>query len=390
MVERSLTWKSVACLVLAGSIIAGAGAAADDQPAPVPTAAPSAAPSPAPSPESSPPGPAPIEITGFVDTYYGYNFNKPAGDTPLRNFDTKHNQVSLGLIEVALEQKPTATSRLGFRADLDFGPTTDLVHASEPGGTDVFKTFEQGYLSWLAPAGKGLQLDVGKFVTPFGAEVIEAKDDWNYSRSLLFALAIPYYHVGLRATYNVSDKVALTGFLVNGWNDAVDNNGGKSIGISATVKPHPKLTIVGNFMGGPEQKDDSADKRYLWDGTVTFNATPTLSLMANYDYGKDRFAGVPVKWQGVAGYLRWQATPRWALSPRVEWLDDADGFMTGVSQKVREFTLTSENKIDGGLLARFEFRRDMADEPFFVKNGGKVKGQSTFTVGLVYAYGTHF
>jgi len=390
MVERSLTWKSVACLVLAGSIIGGAGAAADDQPAPVPTAAPSAAPSPAPSPESSPPGPAPIEITGFVDTYYGYNFNKPAGDTPLRNFDTKHNQVSLGLIEVALEQKPIATSRLGFRADLDFGPTTDLVHAAEPGGTDVFKTFEQGYLSWLAPAGKGLQLDVGKFVTPFGAEVIEAKDDWNYSRSLLFALAIPYYHVGLRATYNVSDKVALTGFLVNGWNDAVDNNGGKSIGVSATVKPHPKLTIVGNFMGGPEQKDDSADKRYLWDGTVTFNATPTLSLMANYDYGKDRFAGVPVKWQGVAGYLRWQATPRWALSPRVEWLDDADGFMTGVSQKVREFTLTSENKIDGGLLARFEFRRDMADEPFFVKNGGKVKGQSTFTVGLVYAYGTRF
>ena len=74
----------------------------------------------------------------------------------------------------------------------------------------------------------------------------------------------------------------------------------------------------------------------------------------------------------------------------MEWLDDADGFMTGVSQRVKEVTLTSENKIDGGLLARLEFRRDMADEPFFVKDGGKVKAQSTFTVGLVYAFGTHF
>jgi len=386
-------WTSVTATMLAFSVI-GIVASADDTPAPAPppapTAAPSAAPSPAASPETSPPGPSPVELTSFVDTYYSYNFNKPAGDTPLRNFDTKHNQLSINLVEVALEQKPTAKGRLGFRADLDFGPTTDIVHAAEPGGTDVFKIFEQGYLSYLAPAGTGLQLDVGKFVTPFGAEVIETKDNWNYSRALLFALAIPYYHVGVRATYNVNDKLTLNGYLVNGWNDAVDNNGGKSIGLSATLKPHPKLTIVGNFMGGPEQKDDSADKRYLWDGTVTFNATPTISLMANYDYGKDRFAGVPVKWQGIAGYVRWQATPNWALAPRVEWLDDADGFMTGVSQKVKEVTFTSENKIDGGLLARLEFRRDMADEPFFVKDGEKVKAQNTFTVGLVYAFGTKF
>src|SRR6266545_729633 len=99
-------------------------AVADDKPAPAPTAAPTAAPSAAPSPETSPAGPAPIDITGLVDTYYGYNFNHPPGDTQLRNFDTKHNQLSFGLLEVALEQKPTAQSRLGFRADLDYGPTT--------------------------------------------------------------------------------------------------------------------------------------------------------------------------------------------------------------------------------------------------------------------------
>src|SRR5438128_8778417 len=219
-----MRWKSAAAMTLAGSIIAAASVAADDKPAPAPTAAPSAAPSPEPSPEGATAAPAPIEITGFVDTYYGYNFNKSPVDTQLRNFDTKHNQLSFNLLEVALEQKPTAKNRLGFRADLDYGPTTDIVHAAEPGGTDVFKIFEQGYLSYLASAGKGLQFDGGKFVTLFGAEVIETKDTWTYSRSLLFAVAIPYYHVGLRATYPFSDKVTLAGYLVNGWNDAVDNN----------------------------------------------------------------------------------------------------------------------------------------------------------------------
>jgi hypothetical protein len=377
-------------LAMSALAMSALAAGADDAPA---AASPSPSPASSPAPVVAPAeasAPAPIEIAGFVDTYYGYNLNKPTGDGQLRNFDTKHNQVSLGLIEVALEQKPTAKSRLGFRADLDFGPVTETVHSAEPGGTEIFKTFEQGYLSYLAPAGKGLQIDVGKFVTPHGAEVIEAKDNWNYSRSLLFALAIPYYHVGLRASYPVSDKVTLAGFLVNGWNDAVDNNGGKTVGVQATLKPHPKLTLVHNFMGGPEQKDDTGDTRYLWDTTLTFNATPTLSLMVNHDYGKDRVAGAPVRWQGVAAYARWQILPTWAVAPRVEWYDDRDGFTTGTSQTVKELTLTSEQKIDGGLVTRVEFRRDFSDQPFFRKDGTAVKSQSTVTIGLVYAFGSRF
>ena len=45
-----------------------------------------------------------------------------------------------------------------------------------------------------------MQCDVGKFVTPIGAEVIESQDNWNYTRSILFGYAIPFYHVGVRAT----------------------------------------------------------------------------------------------------------------------------------------------------------------------------------------------
>src|SRR5947209_14221978 len=190
------------------------------------------------------------EISGFVDAYYGYNFNRPAGDTAqLRNFDTKHNQFALNLVELALEKKATPDSRLGYRMDLDFGPATELVHASEPGGSETFNHLQQGYLSYLAPVGKGLQIDVGKFVTPNGAEVIETKDNWNYSRSLLFALAIPYYHFGVRATVPFNDKVTLGGMVVNGWNNVVDNNSGKSWCVDLTLKPTSKLTLVQNVMG---------------------------------------------------------------------------------------------------------------------------------------------
>src|SRR5260370_15042567 len=119
-----------------------------------------------------------VEVSGFIDGYYGYNFNKPARRlNVLRNFDTKSNQFALNLAEIVIEKKPDPlNSRVGFRLDLDYGPATDLVHASQRGGSQVYKVIQQAYGSYLAPVGSGLQIDVGKFVTWNGAEVIETKD----------------------------------------------------------------------------------------------------------------------------------------------------------------------------------------------------------------------
>ncbi len=192
------------------------------------------------------------EISGFVDMYYGYNFNKV--NPQLRNFDVAHNSFSLNLAEIAFEKKPTSDSRSGFRIDLDYGPTAAIVAGSEatPAAATIFQNVQQAYVSYLAPAGTGLQIDAGKFVTPAGYEVIESKDNWNYSRSLLFALAIPYDHLGVRATYSPTDKVTLAGYLVNGWNNSVDNNSGKTVIASITLKPTGAFSFIENYIGGPE------------------------------------------------------------------------------------------------------------------------------------------
>ena len=122
----------------------------------------------------------------------------------------------------------------------------------EPGGKEYLKYVQQAYVSYLA--GK-VSLDFGKFVTPMGAEVIESKDNFNYSRGLLFALAIPYYHMGARIGYAVNDKVSLTGFLVNGWNDVIDNNSAKTVGGSISYKPNAKAGLIVNYMVGKETAD---------------------------------------------------------------------------------------------------------------------------------------
>ena len=87
-------------------------------------------------------------------------------------------------------------------------------------------------MSYIAPLGTGLRFDFGKFVTHLGYELIEGYDGYNdnYSRSLLFNYAIPLTHTGVKASYSISPKVSLMAMVVNGWDDAIDNNSSKSVG----------------------------------------------------------------------------------------------------------------------------------------------------------------
>jgi hypothetical protein len=334
-----------------------------------------AAPAPTPTPTPEPPK---IEVGGYVDTYYAYNSNKV--DPLLRSFDVQHNAFSLSAAEVNFAKAPTAESRVGFRTDLFFGKAADLTAAFEPAsdGKEIYKHLQQAYVSLLT--GK-VQWDVGKFVTPIGAEVIESQDNWNYTRSILFGYAIPFYHLGVRATVPVSDKVTLAGFLVNGWNNASEVNGGKTVAASLTFKPSSTVTLVVNDMVGKEA--EGLDTRNIFDTTLTLALGPKLSVMGNFDYGTEG----PVSWWGLAAYAKYQATPEWALVGRYEYTDDTDGGFMTIGTKAQTFTVTSDHVIAGALRARLEYRIDKTDGEFFEKSDGSLTDtQQTFTVGLVYSF----
>jgi hypothetical protein len=331
------------------------------------------------------------EIAGTADMYYHYNFNEPPTGslTPLRNFDFEHNQFSFALVEIAFNKPAVSDDRVGFRFDFDYGPVTDFVHSADPEGGEVVKHTQQAYISYMAPIGSGLTVDFGKFVTQHGAEVIEAKDNWNYSRSLLFSWAIPYYHMGVRLGYAPNPKFTLGGYIVNGWNNVKDNNSGKTFGLQALVKPTTPIAITLNYMGGPEQKDDTDDWRHLFDATLMVTINGVFSIQGNVDYGHDRVAGADVNWKGVALYAKAQATPLFAVIPRFEYYDDSHGgFTTGAAQKVKEFTLTGEVKHSRGLMMRLEYRRDWSDIGFFRKGSTPRDYQNTVSIAWIYAFST--
>jgi hypothetical protein len=251
---------------------------------------------------------------------------------------------------------------------------------------------KEAYFSYLAPIGKGLQFDAGKFVTPAGAEVIETKDNYNYSRGVLFSYAIPYYHFGMRAKYAFNDKYSLTGYFVNGWNSVIDNNTGKTLGASFAWTPNKKFGLVQNYLAGPETTNLNHDWRQLSDTVVTINATKRLTLAANYDYGfSDHITGVAntVYWTGIAGYFKYALNDKYSISSRYEYYNDHYGFTTGTAGHIQEITGTFEHPFATHILSRLEFRHDMANNPIFLKGTSKmVNEQTTLTAGMVFLFDT--
>lgn len=327
-----------------------------------------------------------IEFSGLVDTYYTYNVNRPPVGTmtPFRNFDVRHNQFSVALLELALD-KPVATDdRIGFRFDLQYGQVAQIFNA-DPQDTNALVHAQQVYLRYLAPMGKGVTVDVGKFVTPIGYEPTEAHLNQNYSRSFWYALG-PYYHVGVRASYPVTETLTVAGMLVNGWNQTGDVNAGKSLGASATYTPHAKVTLVQNILVGPEQPNTTTDVRRYLDTNLTIMPTSRLSTGVNYVLASDRLAGRPVSWNGAAVYSRLRTSSRTALAVRGEIFRDPHGMASGTSQTLREVTVTGEATSTTGLILRLEYRRDWSTVPVFVRAGVPRRDQQTMTLAVILPF----
>jgi hypothetical protein len=355
-------------------------------PAPADAQAPAAAPAAPPAPVWSV---GPIDFSGLIDGYVTGNFNHPnnagvPGQNGLYNFNVEANQFSLAMAKLTMSHD---ADPIGFRVDLGFGRAFDIIHAGEPSVPFSFaRNIEQAYVSLKNK--KGFELDAGQFVTSAGAEVIESKDNWNYSRSILFAWAVPYYHFGVRAILPFGSHFTGGVQVVNGWNNLEDNNSGKTLVFVGNVTSK-KVTWSNNYITGPENTGTNKGWRNLYDTTLLFTPADKFSAYINYDYGSNNGpTGVKSTWKGIAGAAKFQLNGVFALTPRLEWFDDTNGFETGTKQAVKEFTITAEAKASQGILARLEYRHDWSDQPFFQKGTtALVKNQDTVTLALVAFFG---
>ena len=399
--------------------------------APATPATTTSAPAPAPAPPAATqaaeapalPLPANTTLSFGLDGYYGYNFNAPIGRVNLlRAYDVSSNSFSINQASIIVERIPTPASRAGGRIDLQFGQATETLQGSSANEQrpQVWRNLYQAYGSYLAPVGTGLRIDFGKFASSLGDEGNYTKDQITYSRAFLFNY-LPFYHTGLRASYDLTPKVNFTYWLVNGAQQTEDFNGFKSQGFIFTLKPASTVTWNVNYYFGEEARDVQPTldpgiptaptqpglptvninpapngREHIFDTYASWSATRRLTLIGEADFVLNRTYAEQQPGRVAIGALttRYALTPNTNLGGRFEYFDDRGGLFSGQTQALKEFTVSAGHTFaqtsGGSFLARAEYRRDFSNQRFFLTDtaGQLVHAQTTAEIGLVFWWGT--
>ncbi len=336
---------------------------ADDAPAAEAAAAPAAGPT---VPELL--GVSGLVMHGYVDA--GYSYLSGAGTFTSGNadrfFDTAHN--SFGLNQAGLTVAYQPAEGFGGVVNLTAGHDASYIHSygGDTGNFDVTQAYVQyASGSWTVIG--------GKFATLAGAEVPNPTANTNFSRSILNTYE-PITHTGVRATYALDSTLSFIFGVNNGWDQVTDKNSQKTVELGMAWVPSKTFSLLAQGYFGSEPTFGTTNgNRTLLDLVATYAVSDSLTLILSYDYGSQKNSALlnesvgTSKWSGLAAYLNYAIDDQWRVSLRGEYMDDQDGFLTGVVQKWKEETLTFGYAPTKAFELRAEVRADESDKSAFEK-----------------------
>ena len=322
--------------------------------------------------------PTPLQISGSVDTYFKYDFDK-IGNIKT-SFANEQNSISLGMIDLALKK---TTGKASFVGELSFGPRGQAQSIPNAAGAydETTNSFHIQNLYVSYAFSDKFSMTAGYMGTFIGYEVISPSANFNYSTSYLFTNG-PFQNAGIKVSYVFSDKVSLMAGLFNDWNLYQDINGVSHFGAQLTVSPVKGWTAYLNVLSGKSAGAPSTGT--IFDLTTAYQFTEKFKLglnAADYSIADDNggFAGVAV-------YPQYAFTPGFALGVRGESFKFKE-VGSAADASITSFTLSGNIK-SGGLTfipeIRFDGDKDLAQS--FINNGKANKSASQFSMAAVYSF----
>jgi len=331
-----------------------------------------------------------IQLGGYLDVSYTYDFNDPnvsANSIGGRAFADDDNEIQLDAFQLYIDKLPKDAGEVGFRFDFLAGEDAQAIGDLWGGTNDI--SIYQAFISYIAPVGNGLTIDVGRFAASAGYESIESPANDQFARGLLFTLAQPWTTTGLRLTYPINDQWEVSGALTEGWDVVDDNNEAWTFNGAVRWMPMESVYIQESVYYGPEQFNDNDNYRLLNDLVAKWDINESWTVGANFDYiTEDDVVGTSDGdlW-GLAGFVRYNVNEALYLALRGEWMDDKDGMATGaLDNELWEITATLGYTVTEGLLTRLEYRHDDADAAMFADEDVTDDQQDTIAVEVIYSF----
>ena len=323
-----------------------------------------------------------LKFSGYVETYYTYDFNEPENNTrPAFMYShNRHNEVALnlGLIKAAYDNG-SVRGNLALMA----GTYANANLAAEAG---VMKNVYEANAGIKLSKAASLWVDAGIFSSHIGFESAIGKECWNLTRSIL-ADNSPYYEAGAKISYtSPSGQWFISGLVLNGWQRIQRPDGNKTLafGHQLTFKPSAKVTLNSSSFVGNDKPQIDKRMRYFHNFYGQFQLTDKLGLLTGFDIGAEQ------KTKGSKSYSSWYSpvliakyavSSKAAISARGEYYADEDGVIISTETvngfKTFGYSLNFDYSIYSNVMWRIEARSLNSKDDVFVK-GNTTKNSNTF------------
>lgn len=222
-----------------------------------------------------------VNFDGFIDLYYAYDFNQPIGrDRDYTTQPARNDEFNLNLALIGLTHKKNRlTARLSFQA----GTYVQTNYAAEPsvGNTSgglLSRNIQDAFIRYQLR--DSTALIVGIMPSYIGNESVVSLDNYTYTRSLAADFS-PYYQSGAGVLHQLSERLAVEGYVLNGWQNISEDDSNKALGTALRYGLEKwgfnYTTYFGTYLGVARQ---------FHDVNVEYRASTKLKVKALFDIGR--------------------------------------------------------------------------------------------------------
>lgn len=335
--------------------------------------------------------PSKIKVSGYLETYYGYDFNNPANhNRPGFIYShNRHNEVNLniGFIKGSYDNGAVRAN-----VALMAGTYTNANMAAEPG---VLKNIYEANAGIKLSKTANLWIDAGIFSSHIGFESAVSKDCWVLTRNIS-SENTPYFETGAKITYVTPDgKFSATGLYLNGWQRIArqDGNNKPAGGVQLTWKPTDKITVnYSNFLG-TEGADSVRTTRFYHNLYGIFQVTGKFGITLGIDFAtQDKMKGSTAKNEIFAPVLiaQYKFNPKWALAGRVEHYQDKHGMLIATNTpngfKTTGYSMNVDYAPFHNAVIRLEGKVYDSKDKIFIRGENAVNYNAALTTSIAVSF----
>jgi len=322
-----------------------------------------------------------IEITGLVDIFYAFDFNRPKTSYRQTFFynHNRHNEpnLNLGIIKLSIQHPK-------YRANFALQAGTYVMdnYASEP---KVFKHIFEANAGFSINKKNNLWLDAGILPSHIGFESAISFDNQTLTRSIL-AENSPYYLTGAKLTFYPNRKWEVAALIFNGWQHIQNVKGNSLPSFGTQLKFSPQENIILNWSTfiGTDDPDSIRRLRFFNNFYGQLQLTKKLQLITGFDVGfqqKSKGSSQFNYWLSPVIILHYDFTSQLAAALRAEYYQDLDGTIivikTNTTFKTAGLSLNIDYKPLSIMLFRLEGRWLINENPIF-ENRNRITNNNLF------------